>query len=80
MNNFAIFYRILTKYGTIYIYHLSVNQISMELDNPFSLDSNFHIDKKKEKEKKNKGIKPIFESLYLRNAWHDLVEIWNVGY
>jgi len=27
-----------------------------------------------------KETKPIFESLYLGNAWRDLVEIWNVEY
>jgi len=31
------------------------------------------------KEEKNEETKPIFESLYLGNAWCDLVEIWNVG-
>jgi len=29
---------------------------------------------------KNKETKPIFESSYLGDTWHDLVEIWNVGY
>jgi len=32
------------------------------------------------KEEKNEETKLIFESSYLRNALHDLVEIWNVGY
>jgi len=34
--------------------------------------------KEKNDKKKPKKTKPIFESLYLGNPWHDLVEIWNV--
>ena len=36
--------------------------------------------KEKKERKKNEETKPIFESSYLENTWHDLVEIWNVGY
>jgi len=36
--------------------------------------------KKNKKKKIIKESKPIFEILYLRNAWHNLIEIWNVGY
>ena len=36
--------------------------------------------KKRKKEKKTKKTKPIFESLYLGNAWRDFVTIWNVRY
>jgi len=34
-----------------------------------------HLDEKEKKRKKNKETQPIFEG---SNAWHDLVEIWNV--
>jgi len=34
----------------------------------------------RQKEEKNEETMPVFESLYLGNTWHDLVEIWNVGY
>jgi len=39
-------------------------------------------EKKQEKKtrKKNEETKPVFESLYLGNAWRDLIEIWNVRY
>jgi len=50
------------------------------LDNPFPLYGNFHTLTKRRKKRKNEENKPIFESLYLGNTWHDLVEIWNVGY
>jgi len=30
--------------------------------------------------KNTEEMKPIFENSYLGNAWHNLVEIWNVGY
>jgi len=36
-----------------------------------------HLDEKKIL--KNEETKPTFESSYLGNTWHDLVEIWNVG-
>ena len=36
-----------------------------------------HLDEKK---KKNEETKPIFESSYLGNVWHDLLEIWNMEY
>jgi len=32
------------------------------------------------RKEEKKEIKPIFESSYLGNTWHDLVEIRNVGY
>ena len=35
--------------------------------------------KEEKKEKKNEKTQPTFEGSYLRNAWHDLVENWNVG-
>jgi len=35
------------------------------------------IPRRKEKNEENK---PIFESSYLGNAWHDLVEIWKARY
>jgi len=35
---------------------------------------------KEEQKEKNEETKPIFGSLYLGNAWCNLVEIWNVGY
>ena len=38
---------------------------------------NFHAFTKR---RKNKETKPIFERSYLRNAWHNLVQFWNVGY
>ena len=38
-----------------------------------------HWRKKKKKEKKRE-TRLIFESSYLGNTWHDLLEIWNVGY
>jgi len=34
----------------------------------------------KKQGKKNEETMPIFESPYLGNDWHDLIEIWNVGY
>jgi len=34
--------------------------------------------KNKNNKKKNEETQPIFESSYLGNNWHDLVEIWNV--
>ena len=37
-------------------------------------------EEKKKEGKNNKETKPIFERSYLGNAWHDLVEFWNVGY
>jgi len=45
-------------------------------DNTFPLYGTYTLRWKEE----NKESKPIFESLYLGNARHDLVEIWNVGY
>jgi len=36
--------------------------------------------KKTRKKKPPKETKPIFESSYLGNAWHNLLEIWKVGY
>jgi len=59
-----------------------VYQISRQSDNPFPLYGNFHTKKKRrqKKKKEKEETKPVFESLYLGNAWHDLVEIWNVGY
>jgi len=54
------------------------------LNNPFSLYGNCYVltkRREKEREKKEKTeTKPIFESLYLGNAWCNLVEIWNMGY
>jgi len=64
-----------------YLNHLYVYQISRESDGPFPLYGNFHaLTKRRKKKKENDEIKPIFESLYLRNTWRDLVEIWNVEY
>jgi len=58
-----------------------VYQISKQLDNPFVLYGNFHTKtKRRKKQEKNEESKPVFESLYLGNAWRDLVEMWNVGY
>jgi len=80
-----------TWYQDAPIHHLYVYQISRQLDNPFPLYGYFHA-KTKRRRKKNKNnnnnnkkkkpeeTKPDFESLYLGNAWRDLVEIWNVGY
>ena len=36
--------------------------------------------KEEKKPEKNEETKSIFESLSLGNHWHDLVEIWSVGY
>jgi len=33
---------------------------------------------KREKKGKNEETQSIFQGSYLRKAWHDLVEIWNV--
>ena len=63
-----------TWYQDVPLHHHSVDQIS---DNPFPLYDNFHTSIKR---RKNEETKPIFETLYLKNAWRDLVEIWNVGY
>jgi len=79
-NKFTNTYHILTKLGTTW-HHLSVYQISGYLDNLFPLYSNVHtLMKRRKKTRKNEETKPIFKSLYLRNPWCDLVEIWNVGY
>jgi len=62
-----------------------VYQLSRQLDSPFLLYGITFIpgrkeEKEKENKKKNEETKPIFESSYLRKTWHNLVEIWNVGY
>jgi len=59
---------------------LSVYQISRQLDNGFVFCNNFYtfMKRRKKRMKKDEEIKPIFEDSYLGNAWHDLVEIWNV--
>jgi len=38
------------------------------------------LDEKKNKKGKREKTKPIIESSYLTNAWHDLLVIWNVEY
>ena len=77
-NSITIVYCLLTKLGTkMYPYTTFLftkfqgNQIT-----------HFHfmitfIPWRKEEENK---VFPIFESLYFRNPWCDLVKIWNVGY
>jgi len=68
-------------YQDVPLHHLSVYQISRESDNSFPLYGNFHaLSNRRKKQEKNEETKPIFESLYLGNAWHNLVEIRNVGY
>jgi len=60
-----------------------VYQISKQSDNPFLLYGSFHTKTKRRKNKntkENEETKPNFESLYLGNAWRNLVEIWNIEY
>jgi len=73
INNFASVYCIPTKLGTkMWLYTtFSVYQISRQLDNVFELYGNFHTSMKE----KNEEIKPNFEDLCLRNAWHNLFKV-----
>jgi len=52
---------------------LSVYQISRQSDNVFVF-----ITTLTPWLRKNEETQPIFKGSYLGNAWHDLVEIWNV--
>jgi len=57
--------------------------MSRQLDNPFPLNGNFNTFTKRRikiKKLKNEETKQIFGGSYLENPWHDVVEIWNVGY
>jgi len=81
--SWIIVYNFVTIYGTLYynqiwyqnasLSHLSVYQISSQSDSALCFD-NFKTTTKK----KNQETQPIFKGSYLRNAWHNLVEIWNV--
>ena len=70
-----------TCHQDVPLHHLSVYRISGQSNNPFPLCGNFHIKTKRRRknQKKSEETNPVFESSYLGNTWHDLVEIWNVG-
>jgi len=57
--------------------------MSRQSDNLFPLYANFNTftkrNNKKKTKKKKQETKPVFGSSYLRNAWRDLFEIWNLG-
>ena len=56
-------------YQDVPLHHLYVYQILRELDNLFLFYGNFHaLTKRREKTRKNEENKPIFETLYIRNA------------
>jgi len=77
--NLASVYRILTKLGTkmrsdsIFL----CSKFQSNHITPYRFMVTFIPRRKKEK---NKETKPVFESLYLENAYRDLIEIWNVRY
>jgi len=64
-------------YQDVPLSHLSVYQISRELEYAFAFYNNFHTLMKRRK-KREKKENPVFEGSYLGNARYDLVEIWNV--
>jgi len=61
------------------LYHLSVYQISRQLDKTFLLYVFSHLDEKKKK-RKTKKLSQFLKVYISGNAWRDLVEIWKVGY
>ena len=66
-----------TWYQYAPLHHLLVSQITRQSDNPFPLYGNFRTLIKRRK------IKKLFLKVYMlvriRNAWCNLVEIWNLG-
>jgi len=59
-----------TWYQDTPLHHLSAYQISRQSNNPSPLYDNLNTFMKKNED----------HTVYLRNTWHDLVEIWNVRY
>jgi len=79
-NNFVSVDRILTKLGTKMCPSTTFMCTKFQGNQIIRFHFMVTFIPRRKEEKKNEETKPVFESLYLRNAWHDLVKIWNVGY
>jgi len=83
-NNFVSVYCILTKLGTkmrpYTTFMCTKFQGNQTIHFRFMVTFIWRQKEGKKNKKKNEETKPVFESLYLRNAWRDLVEIWNARY
>jgi len=82
-NNFASIYHVLTKLGTKMCHYTTFLCIKFQ-GNQITC---FHcmvtltpLRKEEKRKRKNEETKLVFGSSYLRNAWHNLFEFWNVEY
>ena len=74
-NNFVSVYRILTKHGTKMCPYTSCMCTKFQGNQIIHFRFMVTFIPRQKEEKKTEETKPVFESLYLRNAWRDLVEI-----
>jgi len=79
-NNFVNVYRILTKLGTKMCPYTTFMCTKFQSNQIIRFHFMVTFIPRRKEEKKNQETKPVFESLYLGNAWRNLVEIWKVGY